>query len=112
MRPGKNAELVIRDTLFLYGEVLALGRDWVELESQMGKVRVKASPERLSELEEGQVVGLRVLARRRGRWEVLGRPELIEVLPYRGTGPREALEGLAALTRRETWASFRWAAWA
>ena len=63
MGPGKNAELVIRDTLSLYGEVLAQ------------------------------------LARRRGRWEVLGRPDLIEVLPYRGTGAREALEGLAALTR-------------
>jgi len=105
MRPGKNAELVIRDTLSLYGEVLALGRDWVELESQLGKVRVKASPERLAELEEGQVVGLRVLARlawRRGRWEILGRPDLIQVLPYGGTKPREALEGLAALTRGET----------
>jgi hypothetical protein len=102
MRPGKNAELVIRDTLSLYGEVLALGRDWVELESQMGKVRVKASPERLSESEEGQVVGLRVLARlarRRGRWEILGRPELVEVLPYQGTKPKEAPEGLAGLTR-------------
>lgn len=63
MRHRKNAELVIRDTLSLYGEVLAQ------------------------------------LARRRGRWEVLGRPDLIEVLPYRGTGAREALEGLAALTR-------------
>ncbi len=105
MRYGKNAELIVRDTLSLYGEVLALGRDWVELESQMGKVRVKASPERLSELEEGQVVGVRVLARlarRRGRWEVLGRPDLIEVLPYRGTGTREALEALSTLTRRET----------
>jgi hypothetical protein len=105
VRHGKSAELVIRDTLSLYGEVLALGRDWVELESQMGRVRVKASPERLSELEEGQVVGVRVLAqlaRRRGRWEILGRPELVEVLPFRGTGAREALEGLAALTRRET----------
>jgi hypothetical protein len=105
MRYGKNAELVIRDTVSLYGEVLALGRDWIELESQMGRVRVKASPERLAELEEGQVVGVRVLAqlaRRRGRWEILGRPDLIEVLPYRGTRPREALEGLAALTRRET----------
>ncbi len=101
----KNAELVIRDTLSLHGEVLALGRDWVEVESQMGRVRVKASPERLSELEEGQVMGLRVLARlarRNGRWEVLGRPDLIEVLPFRGTGAREALEGLAGLTRRET----------
>jgi hypothetical protein len=100
----KSAELVIRDTLSLHGEVLALGRDWVELESQMGRVRVKASPEGLAELEEGQLVGLRVLARlarRRGRWEVLGRPELVEVLPYRGTGVKEALEGLAALTRRE-----------
>jgi hypothetical protein len=78
----------------------------------MGRARVKASPERLSELEEGQVVGLRVLARlarHRGRWEILGRPELVEVLsgapapqmnrPYRGTGAREALEGLATLTR-------------
>ena len=49
---------------------------------------MKASPERLSELEGGRVVGLRVLpqlARRRGRWEILGRPDLIEVLPYRGT---------------------------
>jgi hypothetical protein len=63
VRHRKNAELVIRDTLSLYGEVLAQ------------------------------------LARRRGRWEVLGRPDLIEVLPYRGTGAREALEGLAALTR-------------
>jgi hypothetical protein len=43
VRHRKNAELVIRDTLSLYGEVL----------------------------------------------------------PYRGTRPREALEGLAALTRRE-----------
>jgi len=105
VRHRKNAELVIRDTVSLYGEVLALGRDWIELESQMGRVRVKASPERLAELEEGQVVGVRVLAqlaRRRGRWEILGRPDLIEVLPYRGTRPREALEGLAALTRRET----------
>jgi hypothetical protein len=104
VRHGKNAELVIRDTLSLHGEVLALGRDWVEVESQMGRVRVKASPERLSELEEGQLVGLMVLAqlaRRNGRWEVLGRPELIEVLPYRGAKPREALEGLAPLTRRE-----------
>jgi hypothetical protein len=87
VRYRKNAELVIRDTLSLHGEVLALGRNWVEVESQMGRVRVKASPERLSELE-GQVVGLRVLARlarRRGRWEILGRPELVEVLPYRGT---------------------------
>ena len=41
------------------------------------------------------------LARRRGRWEILGRPELVEVLPYRGTKPREALEGLAALMREE-----------
>jgi len=105
MRYGKNAELVIRDTVSLHGEVLALGRDWIELESQMGRVRVKASPERLAELEEGQVVGVRVLAqlaRRRGRWEILGRPDPIEVLPYRGTRPREALEGLAALMRRET----------
>jgi len=102
MRHGKNAELVVRDTLSLYGEVLALGKDWVELESQMGRARVKTPPERLSELEEGQVVGLRVLAwlaRHRGRWEILGRPELVEVLPYRGTKPREALEGLATLTR-------------
>jgi hypothetical protein len=104
MRHGKNAELVIRDILSLYGEVLALGRDWVEVESQMGRVRVKASPERLAGLEEGQVVGLMVLAqlaRRKGRWEVLGRPELMEVLPYRGAKPREALEGPAPLTRRE-----------
>ncbi len=104
MRHRKNAELIVRDTLSLYGEVLALGRDWVELESQMGKVRVKAPPERLEGLAEGQVVGVRVLARlarRRGRWEILGRPELVEVLPFRGTGAREALEGLAALTRRE-----------
>jgi hypothetical protein len=104
VRHGKNANLIVRDTLSLYGEVLALGRDWVEVESQMGRVRVKASPERLSELEEGQLVGLMVLAqlaRRNGRWEVLGRPELIEVLPYRGAKPREALEGLAPLTRRE-----------
>jgi hypothetical protein len=43
VRHRKNAELVIRDTLSLYGEVL----------------------------------------------------------PYRGTGAREALEGLAGLTRRE-----------
>jgi hypothetical protein len=100
VRRGKNAELVIRDILSLHGEVLALGRDWVEVESQMGRVRVKASPERLAELEEGQVVELRVLAqltRRNGRWEVLGRLELVEVLPYRGTKPREALEGPAAL---------------
>jgi hypothetical protein len=88
VRHRKNAELVLKDTLSLYGEVLALGRDWVEVESQMGRVRVKASLERLAELEKGQVVGVRVLARlarRRGRWEVLGRPELVEVLPYRGT---------------------------
>ena len=103
MRHGKNAELVLKDTLTLYGEVLELGRGWVELESQMGRVRVKAPPERLEELAEGQVAGLRVLARlarRRGRWEVLGRPELLEVLPYRGAGAREALEGLAALLRK------------
>jgi hypothetical protein len=62
MRRGKNAELILKDTLTLYGEVLALGRDWVELECQMGRVRVKAPPERLEELAEGQVVGLRVLA--------------------------------------------------
>jgi hypothetical protein len=43
MRHRKNAQLIVRDTLSLYGEVL----------------------------------------------------------PYRGTRPREALEGLAALTRRE-----------
>jgi hypothetical protein len=65
VRHRKNAELIVRDTLSLYGEVLAR------------------------------------LARRDGRWEVLGRPELIEVLPYRGTGAREALEGLASLTRRK-----------
>jgi hypothetical protein len=50
------------------------------------------------------MVGLRVLVRltrRRGRWEVLGRPELVAVLPYRGTKPREALEGLALSMRRE-----------
>jgi hypothetical protein len=63
VRHRKNAELVIRDILSLYGEVLTR------------------------------------LARRRGRWEVLGRPDLIEVLPYRRTGAREALEGLAALTQ-------------
>jgi hypothetical protein len=65
----------------------------------MGKVRVKTPPERLSELEEGRVVGLRVLAqvtRRRGRWEILGRPDLIQVLPYRGTKPREAPDWRAA----------------
>jgi len=62
MRRRKNAELILKDTLTLYGEVLALGRDWVELECQMGRVRVKAPPERLEELAEGQVVGLRVLA--------------------------------------------------
>jgi hypothetical protein len=104
MRCGKNAELVLKDTLILYGEVLALGRDWVELESQMGRVRVKAPCKHLEGLVEGQVVGVRVLAqlaRRRGRWEILGRPDLIEVLPYRGTGAREALEGLAALMRGE-----------
>ena len=39
---------------------------------------------------------LALVARRRGRWEILGRPELLEVLPYRGAGAREALEGLAA----------------
>jgi hypothetical protein len=74
VRHRKNAELVIRGALSLYGEGLALGR-----------VRVKASPERLSELEEGQAVGVRALAqpaRRRGRWEILGRQDLIEVLPY------------------------------
>jgi hypothetical protein len=38
----------------------------------MGKVRVKTRV-------------LAQLARRRGRWEILGRPELVEVLPYRGT---------------------------
>ena len=100
MRHGRNARLVLESTLSLYGEVLALGRNWVELENQMGRVRVKASPERLAGLEEGQVVGLMVLAqlaRRNGRWEILGRPELMEVLPYRGTGAREALEGLAPL---------------
>jgi hypothetical protein len=109
MRRGKNAELLLKDTLTLYGEVLALGRDWVELESQMGRVRVKAPCKHLEGLVEGQVVGVRVLARlarRRGRWEILrweilGRPDLIEVLPYRGTGAREALEGLAALMRGE-----------
>jgi len=63
VRHRKNAELVIRGTLSLYGEVLTR------------------------------------LARRRGRWEVLGRPDLIEVLPLRGARAREALEGLAALTR-------------
>jgi hypothetical protein len=104
MRRGKNAELVLKDTLTLYGEVLALGRDWVEVESQMGRVRVKAPCKHLEGLVEGQVVGVRVLARlarRRERWEILGRPDLIEVLPYRGTGAREALEGLAALMRGE-----------
>jgi hypothetical protein len=104
VRHRKNVELIVRDTLSPYGEVLDLGRDWVELESQMGKVQVKTPPEHLSELEEGQVAELRVLAqlaRRRGRWEILGRPELVEVLPYRGTKPREALEGLAALMREE-----------
>jgi len=50
VRHRKNAELVIRGTLSLYGEVLTR------------------------------------LARRRGRWEVLGRPDLIEVLPLRGGG--------------------------
>ena len=49
----------------------------------MGKVRVKIPPERLLELEEGQVVGLRVLARRNGRWKVLERPNLIKA---RGRG--------------------------
>jgi len=44
VRHRKNAELIVRDNLSLYGDVLALGRDWVELESQMGRVRVKASP--------------------------------------------------------------------
>jgi hypothetical protein len=81
MRRGKNAELVLKDTLTLYGEVLALGKDWVELESQMGRVRVKAPCKHLEGLVEGQVVGVRVLARlarRRGRWEILGRPDLIE----------------------------------
>jgi len=58
MRRGKNAELVLKDTITLYGEVLELGKDWVELESHMGRVRVKAPPERLEELAEGQVAGL------------------------------------------------------
>jgi hypothetical protein len=44
VRHRKNAESVIRDTLSPYGEVLAVGRDWVEVESQMGRVQVKASP--------------------------------------------------------------------
>ncbi len=57
MRRGKNAELVLKDTLTLYGE------DWVELESQMGRVRVKAPCKHPEGLVEGQVMGVRVLAR-------------------------------------------------
>jgi len=83
IRHGKRAKLILKDTLTLYGEVLVLGKDWVELESQIGRVQVKAPPKHLAELEEGQVVELRVLAhlgRRRGKWEILDTPELIGVL--------------------------------
>jgi hypothetical protein len=97
----KNAESIVRSTLSLYGEVLALGRDWVEPESWADRSRVGPPPERPAQLEERPVEGLRPLTRRRGRWEILGRLELVEALPYRGTKLKEALEGLAALTRRE-----------
>lgn len=112
MRHGKKGKLILKDTLTLYGEVLVLGKDWVELESQAGRVRVKAPPKQLAELEEGQVVGLRVLAhlgRRRGRWEILDRPELIGVLsetsipqmdsPHHGIGVGEEDDGFFPLAQ-------------
>ena len=79
----KNAKVVLEDVITLCGEVVDLGRNWLELDSAVGRVQVNAAPERLAEVENRGVVEVKVRARlalKRGGWEILGRPELLEVL--------------------------------
>jgi hypothetical protein len=91
MRRGKNAELILKDTLTLYGEVLALGRDWVELEGQVVGLRVLAQVARgfiwgRDPKEEGEVGGLGEA----GAYRVLSR--ILWVKHGGRNGPRGAQE--------------------
>jgi len=102
--PKPEPELVLEDTLTLYGEVIRLGgvEPKLDLRTPQGEYHIKASRERLKELQGTlyQAIGVRVrgrFAREKGGWRPLGSPELLEVLPYQGAGAREALEGLASL---------------